>query len=276
MDLPFVDKVLELSANNIIMVSAAGNDGPIYGTLNNPGDQSDVIGVGSINFDDKIARFSSRGMTTWELPFGYGRAGLDIVTYGSQVEGSDVRTGCRRLSGTSVSSPVVAGVVTLLISGALDKIDLINPASLKQVLVEGAEKLQNYNIFEQGQGKLNLLKSMQLLLSYKPKPSLIPSSLDFTSNYMWPYSSQPLFYGSMPAIVNVTILNGISVSGKMVELPKWIPDPNSYGRYLNISTKYSTIIWPWTGWIAVHIGKTSLLIPIPIPFSTNIFLISSC
>lgn len=25
----------------------------------------DVIGVGGINFEDQIARFSSRGMTTW-------------------------------------------------------------------------------------------------------------------------------------------------------------------------------------------------------------------
>lgn len=40
-------------------------------TLNNPGDQMDVIGVGGINFEDQIARFSSRGMTTWELPHGY-------------------------------------------------------------------------------------------------------------------------------------------------------------------------------------------------------------
>ena len=31
----------------------------------------DVIGVGGINFEDQIARFSSRGMTTWELPGGY-------------------------------------------------------------------------------------------------------------------------------------------------------------------------------------------------------------
>lgn len=255
MDLPFVDKVLELSANNIIMVSAAGNDGPIYGTLNNPGDQSDVIGVGSINFDDKIARFSSRGMTTWELPLGYGRIGLDIVTYGSQVEGSDVRMGCRRLSGTSVSSPVVAGVAALLRSGASHKIDLVNPSSLKQVLVEGAERLPNYNIFEQGQGKLNLLKSMQLLLSYRPKISLIPSSLDFTSNYMWPYSSQPLFYGSTAAIVNVTILNGISVTGKVLGQPKWIPDPDNFGRFLNISTSFSSTIWPWTGWMSLYIGK---------------------
>ena len=46
MDQPFVDKVWELTANNIIMVSAIGNDGPLYGTLNNPADQMDVIGVG--------------------------------------------------------------------------------------------------------------------------------------------------------------------------------------------------------------------------------------
>jgi membrane-bound transcription factor site-1 protease len=50
MDLPFVEKVWELSANNIIIVSAIGNDGPIYGTLNNPADQLDVIGVGGIDF----------------------------------------------------------------------------------------------------------------------------------------------------------------------------------------------------------------------------------
>ena len=48
MDQPFVDKVWELTANNIIMVSAIGNDGPLYGTLNNPADQMDVIGVGVV------------------------------------------------------------------------------------------------------------------------------------------------------------------------------------------------------------------------------------
>ena len=36
-----------------------------YSTLNNPADMMDVIGIGGINFEDEIARFSSRGMTTW-------------------------------------------------------------------------------------------------------------------------------------------------------------------------------------------------------------------
>ena len=64
----------EITSNGIIMVSAIGNDGPLYGTLNNPADQNDVLGVGGIDYQDNIATFSSRGMSTWELPRGYGRS----------------------------------------------------------------------------------------------------------------------------------------------------------------------------------------------------------
>ena len=61
MDMPFVSKVWEITSKNIIMVSGVGNDGPLYGTLNNPADQLDVIGVGGINSEDQLAKFSSRG-----------------------------------------------------------------------------------------------------------------------------------------------------------------------------------------------------------------------
>lgn len=40
---------------------------------------------------------------------------------------------------------------------------------------------------------------------------------------MWPYCTQPLYYGAMPTIVNVTILNGLGVSGKIVGKPRWYP-----------------------------------------------------
>lgn len=34
---------------------------------------------------------------------------------------------------------------------------------------------------------------------------------------MWPYCSQPIYYGGMPTIVNVTILNGMGVTGRILE-----------------------------------------------------------
>lgn len=48
-------------------------------------------------------------------------------------------------------------------------------------------------------------------------PSLSPSYIDLTEcPYMWPYCSQPIYYGGMPTIVNVTILNGMGVTGRIV------------------------------------------------------------
>ena len=103
---------------------------------------------------------------TQELPAGYGRVKPDIVTYGSGVRGSALHGGCRSLSGTSVASPVVAGAVTLLL-GAVDHAH-INPASMKQALMDSAQRLSGANIFEQGSGKLDLLRAYHMLNTYKP------------------------------------------------------------------------------------------------------------
>lgn len=40
---------------------------------------------------------------------------------------------------------------------------------MKQALIEGATLLTDNNMFEQGHGKLNILKSIKLLSSYQPK-----------------------------------------------------------------------------------------------------------
>ena len=254
MDQPFVDKVWELTANNIIMISAIGNDGPLYGTVNNPADQMDVIGVGGINFEDQIARFSSRGMTTWELPSGYGRVKPDIVTYGSAVRGSTLKGGCRTLSGTSVASPVAAGAIALLLSG-VNQLNghRFNVASVKQSLLHSARRIPAASMFEQGAGKLDLIRAHQTLRAYEPHVSLHPPYLDFTDcPYMWPYCTQPLYHGSMPVIVNITVLNGIGVSGRFVAQPKWFPYAEHGGHLLDVSVEHSKLLWPWSGWMAVR------------------------
>ncbi|XP_066369051.1 subtilisin-like protease SBT6.1 [Miscanthus floridulus] len=255
LDLPFVEKVWELTANNIIMVSAIGNDGPLYGTLNNPADQSDVIGVGGIDYNNHIASFSSRGMTTWELPHGYGRVKPDVVAYSRDIIGSKISTGCKTLSGTSVASPVVAGVVCLLVSVIPeDKRKLIlNPAAMKQALVEGASKLSGPNMYEQGAGKLDLWQSYEILKNYQPRASIFPTMLDFTDcPYFWPFCRQPMYAGAMPVIFNATILNGMGVIGYVKDQPLWQPSED-IGNLLSVHFTYSDVIWPWTGYLALHL-----------------------
>ncbi|XP_058113808.1 subtilisin-like protease SBT6.1 isoform X2 [Magnolia sinica] len=247
-------QVWELTANNIIMVSAIGNDGPLYGTLNNPADQSDVIGVGGIDYSDHIASFSSRGMSTWEIPHGYGRVKPDVVAYGRDIMGSKISTGCKSLSGTSVASPVVAGVVCLLTSIISEGIrkDILNPASMKQALVEGAAKLSGPNMYEQGAGRLDLLESYEILKSYQPRASIFPSILDYTDcPYSWPFCRQPLYAGAMPVIYNATILNGMGVIGYVEDSPTWQPF-DEVGNLLSVHFTYSDVIWPWTGFLALH------------------------
>ncbi|XP_050218148.1 subtilisin-like protease SBT6.1 isoform X2 [Mercurialis annua] len=254
LDLPFVEKVWEITANNIIMVSAIGNDGPLYGTLNNPADQSDVIGVGGIDYNDHMAPFSSRGMSTWEIPHGYGRVKPDVVAYGREIMGSKISTGCKSLSGTSVASPVVAGVVCLLVSviPERNRKNILNPASMKQALVEGAARLSGPNLYEQGAGRVDLLESYEILKNYQPRASIFPSILDFTDcPYSWPFCRQPLYAGAMPVMFNATILNGMGVIGYVESPPTWQP-LDEEGNLLSIYFSYSEVIWPWTGYLALH------------------------
>ncbi|XP_015778554.1 PREDICTED: membrane-bound transcription factor site-1 protease-like [Acropora digitifera] len=243
MDQPFVDKVWELTANGVVMVSAIGNDGPLYGTLNNPADQMDVIGVGGINFEDHIARFSSRGMTTWELPGGYGRIKPDIVTYGSGVRGSSLR--------------YVILDFLVVTSAVQHRGNSVNPASVKQAIMASARRLPGFNIFEQGHGKLDLIKAYQILSNYKPQASLSPAYIDLTEcPYMWPYCTQPMYYSGMPTIVNITILNGMGVTGEIEGQPTWHPYLAQHGDYIQVGFSYSAVLWPWSGYLAVIITPT--------------------
>ena len=216
LDAPFVEKIWEVTANGIVMVSAIGNDGPLYGTLNNPADQMDVLGVGGIDFDHGIAGFSSRGMSTGEAPHGMGRFKPDIVAYGRDVMGSKIQAGCRPLSGTSVASPVAAGAVVLLASTVppRERSRRVTPASMKQAIVEGAVRLSGPHVFEQGAGRLDLLASAKILEAYQPRASALPAALLLDDcPYMWPFCSQPLYAGALPRMVNVTLLNGLGVTG---------------------------------------------------------------
>ena len=54
-------------------------------------------------------------------------------------------------------------------SAVWDRQWVLNPASMKQALMASARRLPEANMFEQGHGKLDLVKAYQVLSSYKPQ-----------------------------------------------------------------------------------------------------------
>ena len=123
LDLPFIEKINELTANGVIIVSAIGNEGPFQGTLNNPGDLANVIGVGSLDTAlNNVASFSSRGMTTWSLLEGVGTLKPDLITAGSSIQGLGLQGECVVTSGTSVSASIITASVALALSAFPDEL----------------------------------------------------------------------------------------------------------------------------------------------------------
>ncbi len=123
LDIPFIEKINELTANGVIIVSAIGNEGPFQGTLNNPGDLINVIGIGSLDYSQtNVATFSSRGMTTWSLLDGIGNMKPDLITAGSSILGLGIQkeNECITNSGTSVSASIISASIALTLSAIKD------------------------------------------------------------------------------------------------------------------------------------------------------------
>ncbi|MEZ4778726.1 MAG: S8 family serine peptidase [Flavobacteriaceae bacterium] len=90
----------------MIIVTSAGNEGPI--TVGTPADALDILAVGAVNASGNYASFSSRGPTV------DGRIKPDVMAQG---QGSAVIRESGNVdfsSGTSFSSPILAGAVACL------------------------------------------------------------------------------------------------------------------------------------------------------------------
>ena len=145
----------------ITVVAAAGNSGPENQTIKSPGYSSKIITVGGIddkrnendNYDKrnfKIADFSSRGP-----------AGMffkpDLVAPAVDITGASFNkekgTFYVKMSGTSVSTPIIAGICCLIIS----KYPNITPDQIKIRLLHLCKKISN-NRNEEGFGLLDLTR----------------------------------------------------------------------------------------------------------------------
>ncbi len=145
----FCEIVDELVTEGIVVVIAAGNNGPNAQTITSPGCAIKGICVGSVNKYDQISYSSSRGPVyddkcIIQKP--------DLVAPGVNIFSCSWKGGYRYDQGTSMATPHVAGAAALLLQANPE----YTPEDVKCVLKQNAKNL-HLDIKTQGAGRIDIL-----------------------------------------------------------------------------------------------------------------------
>lgn len=145
--------VEQLWDEGVVVVTAAGNQGPRPGSITAPGSSKKVITVGSSDLLEGRSAISGRGPTAECV------CKPDIVAPGNKimscVPGKPYSYGVK--SGTSMSTPLVTGAIAC----ALEKNPALTNTDIKTMLMNSAEDMglpQNL----QGWGKFNRRKFLEM------------------------------------------------------------------------------------------------------------------
>ncbi|MDP3731317.1 MAG: S8 family peptidase [bacterium] len=97
-------------SKGVLVVAAAGNDGPYPESIDYPAAMSNVVAVAAFDSSFKVADWSSRGINSQTTPLIMEEKDMELSAPGASVESTWNNGGYAVLSGTSMSSPFVAGL----------------------------------------------------------------------------------------------------------------------------------------------------------------------
>lgn len=112
-----------------------GNDDSGIGTMLTPADADTVISVGAVNYSHVLANFSSQGPTS-DLRIKPDVVAPGVAVAGAYVPGPDIYGA---MNGTSLATPLVAGVATLLLSVRPE----LTPVQVRDALRATADPITN-------------------------------------------------------------------------------------------------------------------------------------
>lgn len=197
----------------------------VYGTINSPGIEPSAITVGAldskgtdIRSDDTIATYSSKGPTRGFVTLSTGQKKYDnlikpdLVAPGNKLlsaraannllaslnpslkYGDEAAANTDKvmyMSGTSMSAPVVAGAVAVL----LDTNPNLTPNLVKAILQYSAQPMIGVNTYEQGAGRLNLDGAVRVASLVKPTLPTVNGTAMLSAAL--PASQTSTIYGEM-------------------------------------------------------------------------------
>jgi serine protease AprX len=127
----------------LFVAAAAGNSGPVPGSITTPGVNPKVMTVGAVDdkrtvdkSDDVVADFSGRGPVGKMTKPDILAPGVDIVSTASFVT-KNQKNGYTKMSGTSVATPIIAGAAALI----LQSNPKLRPDDIKNMLQKHAYPL---------------------------------------------------------------------------------------------------------------------------------------
>ncbi len=189
-------------SKGIVVVNSAGNNGEntSHNTLNAPADGDSVLAIGAVNTDGTRAGFSSMGPTTSVPP----RIKPDVMAQGSSVYCASATdpTGYTYAGGTSLSCPLAAGVVALLLHAK----PTANPIQIANALRQTASRASSPDNYY-GWGIINAVGAVGMLTGIPVKT--IPSSYVLLPNFPNPFNPKTTLTYNLPqsSFVSLKVYN---------------------------------------------------------------------